>query len=819
MSGQAAVEERACIHANSGSRNQVHFFNYTKPQALQARSHACTIRSFWSRLFEYGTDFCCAVLLSRFFIPGGLYPAGVGFFLASISRGHRFQWYESLLILAGVGLGTYSVKGLAAACGISGCLFCLWSIAGCVNHFKKNSPALLFILACWAAIRFGLVAAFNPGWNTWIWTGSEFLGTAVLGFVFQKGIGFLENPLQKDSGQAILALALLTVLALGGTRGLVVYSINLTEIGSLLLLLIASYLGGGGAGAAMGIVIALILGVTAGNLFTLVATYGISGFLGGLFKNWGKWGTILGTGLGLGIIALQLHLDPAVMNQLLPWGIAMASFLVIPKSSLSQVSSYFPNENKAEEPESQRQIKEVIYGRLNDLAEIFAQIARSFYEEQQAQAARHKMDLYSLLDEVCTKNCQHCNGYEGCWGENFYATYREIFDLIAYAELYGEVGAKHLKGRLAKSCFQQFKLLASINQLFERCQAEYTWQRKLDESKVFVAEQLQGVSDIISNLAGEVTTDTSFKYEIEEKLRAGLNRVGMHIKELSVMTVRNQELEIRIRQHGCNQKRECVYLAGTMISRLLNQDYSVWEKNCQLENGDCSYCLVPTCSYQVRTTVCKLPKAGNESSGDTHTLQEMKDGHFLAILSDGMGQGNTAAAESNIAVSLLNKLLASGIDREFAVKLINSVLLLRSPHESFATVDLALIDLYTAQAEFIKIGAAATYVKRGKEVWSIKSTSLPAGILNDVDMERTIVQLQPGDMIIMATDGVVDSKAMVEGKEEWMVRALRQVEVVGPESLGEYLLSLAKINQDGIPQDDMTVIVLQVMEKGNINLV
>jgi hypothetical protein len=39
------------------------------------------------------------------------------------------------------------------------------------------------------------------------------------------------------------------------------------------------------------------------------------------------------------------------------------------------------------------------------------------------------------------------------------------------------------------------------------------------------------------------------------------------------------------------------------------------------------------------------------------------------------------------------------------------------------------------------------------------------------------------------------------------------VEVVGPESLGEYLLNLAKINQDGIPKDDMTVIVLQILEK------
>lgn len=180
MSGQAAVK----FHTNPCSQDQIQFYNFNRPQPLPIR-----FPSFWNQLFEYGLDFCCAFLLSRFLIPGGLYPAGVGFFLASISRGHRFRWLESLLILTGVGLGTYMVKGLVAACGICGCLFCLWLIAGCVNRIKGNSPPQLIILAGWALIRFSLVAAFNPGWEMWIWTGSELLATAVLAIVFQKEAG------------------------------------------------------------------------------------------------------------------------------------------------------------------------------------------------------------------------------------------------------------------------------------------------------------------------------------------------------------------------------------------------------------------------------------------------------------------------------------------------------------------------------------------------------------------------------------------------------------------------------------------------------
>jgi stage II sporulation protein E len=238
----------------------------------------------------------------------------------------------------------------------------------------------------------------------------------------------------------------------------------------------------------------------------------------------------------------------------------------------------------------------------------------------------------------------------------------------------------------------------------------------------------------------------------------------------------------------------------------------VWEKLCNLGKDECAYCLIPKRTYSVKTTVCKLPKEGNERSGDSHALHEVKDGFFVSILSDGMGHGSRAELESNSTVAILQRLLDSGIERNFAVKMVNSMIALRSPEESFATVDLTIIDLYSGNAEFLKVGAAASYIKRGREVWTIKSTSLPAGILNTVDVEKTTMKLQPGDLVIMVTDGVIDSKLDIAGKEEWMKRALSKVEVVGPEALGEYLLNLAKINQDGISRDDMTVIVIQLVE-------
>lgn len=753
-----------------------------------------------------------AILLSRFMVPGNIYPAGIALGLACCVRPTRM--WTKILILIGILVGTYSTRSLVFALEKSILLFVVMIVSQICFHKKKTSPKIVLIFVIWFALKTFELFVLGMKFPSILLGLIEIVLTFGLAWLFQFSFKFFDDPMKSFSGFTLPAIIIMMILALGGTRSLVLQSFDITKMFAILLLLIASFVGGGGFGAAMGISIGTVLGINTKELVSLIAAYSVAGLLGGFFKKSWKWGTVLGSCVGLCLITQQMHGNPFVIQNL-PWGIGMISFVLIPRRYFSQVANFLPNSETASTSscsEEQKQLREVLNARLNDLAGIFEELAKSFNDMNTEVPANPKMDLYTLLDQVCAKNCQHCNGYQVCWGENFYSTYREIFDLIAYAELYGQVSSKHLKGRLSKNCFQQFRLLATINQLFEKCQNDQLWQTKLSESKVFLANQLQGISSIVNDLAKEITHDANLKIEIEEKIYQGFHRIGILAKEVSVLSCNDQGVEVRIKQHNCGQKCECQYLAAAMVSRLLDKEYTVWEKNCFLTEDTCSYCLTPAPSFEVKTTICKLSKDGNELSGDSQSLHQLKDGHFVAILSDGMGHGSKASAQSKTTVNILEKLLESGVGSDFAVKMVNSVLLLRSPEESFATVDLTIIDLYTARGEFIKIGAAATYVKRGREVWSIQSTSLPAGILASVDLERTSLQLQQDDLVVMVTDGIVDSKQNQPDKEDWMVRALRQIEVASPEALGEYLLNLAKINQGGIPTDDMTVIVLQVMD-------
>lgn len=770
-------------------------------------------------------------LYSMAAFPGGLFPAGAAFFLARQPR----HILLNLAILSGIFCGTFRVSGLTQAALLTVSLiignFCArqkilpgrarlknwleplsWSIGYLVLKISVSQLTPLQV----APLQAELSSGVNP-----VATILEIASVLVFYYFIRLGLGArrqsgsgADKPGISEgySNASRFAYLFLGAVLLNGSLKLAAQAFYLTDIGAIWMLLTVAYIGGEGVGAMMGIAIAIVLSLSTGGLVTCIGLYGAAGFLGGVLKRFGRLGILTGGALGILLIMQQLNFPSNLTPHLIPWGIGMVSFVLFPKSCFSHLLPYFmpPLEMNCRHEEGR--LRELFLSRLHDLAGIFQELSKSFQEAAPVEQTATRMDLYALLDQVCIKNCQQCNGYETCWGENFYVTYRELFDLVALAEIYGEVKTEHLKGRLAQSCFQQYRLTATVNHLFEKNQADLSWQRKLDESKTFLTTQLQGIAGMIESLAEEIVTDASLKNEVEDQIRRSFNLIGLPVREVMVMDGGASKLEIKIKQHACSRSRECQRLAAPLISGLLGREYVVWERRCHQPEGFCSYSLVPTRHYTVRTAVGKIAKEGN-NSGDSHILQELKDGNFVAILSDGMGHGQKAAIESGTSVSVLEKLLKSGISRDFAVKMVNSVLLLNSQEESFATIDLALVNLYDGHTEFIKIGAATSYIKRGREVWGIQSTSLPAGILNMINPEKTMLHLQPNDFIIMVTDGITDSRPTAGNNEDWLGRALQQVEVVGPESLSEYILNMAQHYQQGPPKDDMTVVVLQLIER------
>lgn len=543
--------------------------------------------------------------------------------------------------------------------------------------------------------------------------------------------------------------------------------------------------------------------------------YGSLGLLCGLGREIGRWGLIPGMLASLGLLAWgngrSWRMD---MMSYLPIMTLLLLYTVIPERFLPFLTGRAISKKTSTNMDmgsQEERLRSVLTERLKGLAEVFDQLSRSFGPPEIAEESK-PTDIYSMIEEISKKNCQQCSGYHTCWVDNFYTTYREVFDLIALAEMHGQVTLQQIKGRLKADCFQQMRLVSMINHRMEQQKTAVYWQQRLEENRYFLSGQLQGVASIMTNLAQEIRFNAEFRTELEEELKRAFNHWGMTVRELVALSLGKDRLEIRIEKHNCGECQECQFVVAPLVTRLMGQKFTVWQRECHYgSDAICRFTLCPARKYRVETAVCKMPRQGNMTSGDSHSQLELREGYFVGMLSDGMGVGPKAALESNATISILEQLLKAGLNRDFAVQMVNTVLLLRNQEETFATLDVALLDLYTAEAEFVKIGAAPTYIKRGRDVTVIRSTSLPVGILSSVDAETSKFQLQPGDLVIMVTDGVTDSK-IHDRKDDWVCRALTKMDLTGPEALGQFLLRAATGDSQDGADDDMTVVVFQILE-------
>ena len=207
-------------------------------------------------------------------------------------------------------------------------------------------------------------------------------------------------------------------------------------------------------------------------------------------------------------------------------------------------------------------------------------------------------------------------------------------------------------------------------------------------------------------------------------------------------------------------------------------------------------------------------KIKNDSpvSGDSLLQIRLNDGKYLVALSDGMGTGPEARKSSQIAIKMLERLLMSGFDKDTSIDLINTTIM-NTNEEIFATLDIAIIDLYNGKVEFIKNGACPTYVKNKKKVQIVKSLSLPAGILKDINLTTYDKDIEEQDILVMCSDGILDSNVEYKNKELWVKYVLEDIETTNCQKIADLILNEAVDNSYGIAKDDMSIMVCKFVKQ------
>lgn len=635
-------------------------------------------------------------------------------------------------------------------------------------------------------------------------------------YIFTYGI----NTIQKNynrvfTNEELICGSIMLALSISGLQDLSIYGMAVKNIVGIALVTIFAYNKGASVGATVGITIGIVTSMSQNNLPLVISVYGVSGLLSGLFKDLGKVGCSIGFLTGSSIVSF--YIDGSIESILkVKEGITgIALFLIVSKlikKFNSNVVIGVSKSTQIEEAYSSR-LRDITYKRLSEISKVFKELSYTFEKVSDKKRLIQQKDISKLIDEVAKDICHKCALCKFCWEEDFYITYQHMFDMTSMVEIEGSIKTDMLPERFVNRCNKSERIVNKINYLFEVYKIEYKWENKILESRQLVSQQLEGMSKIIKDLASQIYENVRFKQDVEKSIYTSLRNMGIDVLEVIVTETDKNDFEIFLEIDSGRQMyrvKNIPKLVSSIVGVELTADK--FYSNTSFSGESVKIKLLKGNKFGAITKVCRLDEGFNYVSGDSYTFGESKNNYFIA-LSDGMGVGHRAYQESNITISLLEKFLEAGFDKELALKTINSILVLKSTDEMSTTIDMSVIDLYRGRTQFIKIGSAPTFIKRKDKVQVINSHTLPVGILKDVDFQVYEDDLYDGDLVITVSDGVLDANKDEYDKEKWMIDIIESIDTVNPQIIADKIIDKALEVSENCERDDMTVLVTKIWKR------
>jgi stage II sporulation protein E len=599
-----------------------------------------------------------------------------------------------------------------------------------------------------------------------------------------------------------------------GAVGWVFYDMSVEHIMSRYMLLLFALAGGAPLGASVGVVAGLILSLADFGAVVQMSLLAFAGLLAGLLREGGKMAAAFGMLLGTSILSIYVGSQADVMSS--TWeSVAAATLLMLtPRSMIRTISRYVPgtNEHAKSQHDYAKRVREVTADRVSQYSEVFRQLSRSFGQlNSNVTAMKREDEVNHFMNAVAERSCSSCHRQHACWEDKFFHTYKMMTDMMTSVEEDSIPSAKEMPRTWSAHCVKSSQVLMDMRQQYELYQNNMHWKKQIYDSRQLVADQLQGVSQVMEDLAEEIKREGQTLHLQEEQIREAVEGLGLSIQGIDIVSLEEGNVDIEIYHAFGKGYDECRKIIAPLLSDILGEHIAVKSELPPAKNGEPTLVAFGSAKqYEVETGIAGAAKGGDLLSGDSFSMVELGNGKFAVAISDGMGNGERARQESSAALSILQQLLQSGMDEKLAVKSVNSVLLLRSSDEVFATVDLAIVYLYTAQTTFMKIGSTPSFIKRGNEVIPVTANNLPIGILQDIEVDFVSMQMQSGDTLVMMSDGIYDAPGHAVNKELWMKRIISELETDNPQEMADALLEKVVRHHDGEIMDDMTVLVARI---------
>ena len=199
-----------------------------------------------------------------------------------------------------------------------------------------------------------------------------------------------------------------------------------------------------------------------------------------------------------------------------------------------------------------------------------------------------------------------------------------------------------------------------------------------------------------------------------------------------------------------------------------------------------------------------------EVGGDFYDFLRLPDGRLGLIVGDVSGKGVPAAIVMAITRTMLRAAYHLGSPGEI-LKQVNDNLFPEIPPNMFVTCLAALLDSRTGRLQYANAGHDLPYVRHSAGVSELRATGMPLGLMPDMSYEEKEITLQPGESILLYSDGLVEAHS----PQREMFGFPRMQRYVGAHPEGAALIDslLAELEQftgeEWEQEDDITLLTLQ----------
>lgn len=574
--------------------------------------------------------------------------------------------------------------------------------------------------------------------------------------------------------------------------------VSLGRFFALILVMSSAMKGGLLTGAAVGTVFGIAMDAANNGSTFYTMSYAFSGLLSGVFGRHGRVIFTLSFFLASALSVICAWDESANINALLEVFCAGVIFMLLPQSFMVRIGLMLQHMEKGS---GESDLRRFVAGRVQQLSDAYGELYETV--RRNAEEQTNDADPAKIFDRAADEVCIKCRFKNRCWNAEYVDTLSAMNDATAAMTEHGSLDEADLPEFFRAKCISLPAYVAAVNGELRALSFRRQLQSRLNENRRVAWGQYRDVADMLAGVAKELGSLNGTDSLVERRLRRYLRSLEVDA-DVSVYHDGAGRMHINIESGRLTPLfRENAYLdklskiAGTRLCRLSEG------------NEDCSrLCLLEAEPLAVSVGIAALKKKGEKVSGDKGTYFKTDAGVLCVILADGMGCGDEAAQDSTQVAAILEKFLRSGVDPAVAMKILNSVLLLRSSDSwGYTTVDLMCVNLFSGETCFYKYGAAPSYIKNGKNIRRIKCDTLAAGLScgEGTAPDTVRMRLKPGSTAVIASDGV-----LADGEDEWL-RTLMNREFEDMKALARAALKESEHRYG--TGDDMTVVTVRVEER------